>query len=180
MLIHLSDVLTEEGKCRTYEIPMNMKTVSYHGQDCEVIGDPVMQLTLMNQGNYEVALKLTGSFETRIPCDRCLEETLVSAELDVDTIIDCSEQFIPSTDVAEDEELPELQTYVTELHLDTDVLLKQEVPMVLPQKVLCQEDCKGICSQCGTNLNHSSCSCDEAPKDLRMAAILDIFNEFQS
>ena len=44
-----------------------------------------------------------------------------------------------------------------------------------PMKVLCREDCRGICSRCGANLNKGPCGCKEEPKDLRMAAIRDIF-----
>ena len=58
-----------------------------------------------------------------------------------------------------------------------DQLIIQELMLRVPAKVLCKEDCKGICYQCGKNLNYGSCDCREEPKDPRMAAILDLFNE---
>ena len=54
-----------------------------------------------------------------------------------------------------------------------------DVLMSWPLKVLCKEDCKGICSRCGKNLNEGPCGCAEEPKDPRMAAISDIFSKFK-
>ena len=46
----------------------------------------------------------------------------------------------------------------------------------MPVKVLCKPGCKGICKQCGHNLNEGECGCDTFVPDPRMAAIKDIFN----
>ena len=69
--------------------------------------------------------------------------------------------------------------YLTGMDLDVDRLVYLEVLMSWPLKVLCREDCKGICSRCGKNLNKGSCGCAEEPKDPRMAAISDIFSKFK-
>ena len=69
--------------------------------------------------------------------------------------------------------------YLTGMDLDVDRLVYLEVLMSWPLKVLCREDCKGICSQCGKNLNDGPCGCVEEPKDPRMAAISDIFSKFK-
>ena len=70
-------------------------------------------------------------------------------------------------------------SYLTGMNLDVDRLVYLEVLMSWPLKVLCREDCKGICSQCGKNLNDGPCGCVEEPKDPRMAAISDIFSKFK-
>ena len=46
-------------------------------------------------------------------------------------------------------------------------------------KVLCKDNCKGICSRCGANLNKGDCGCDTWVPDPRMAAIQDIFKQFK-
>ena len=48
-----------------------------------------------------------------------------------------------------------------------------------PIRVLCKDDCKGICSRCGANLNIQTCDCDTTGLDPRMAAIKDIFSKFK-
>ena len=70
-------------------------------------------------------------------------------------------------------------SYLTGMDLDVDRLVYLEVLMSWPLKVLCKEDCKGLCSQCGKNLNFGPCDCVEEPKDPRMAAISDIFSKFK-
>ncbi len=70
-------------------------------------------------------------------------------------------------------------SYLTGYDLDVDRLVYLEVLMSWPLKVLCKEDCKGICSRCGKNLNNGPCGCTEEPKDPRMAAISDIFSKFK-
>ena len=70
-------------------------------------------------------------------------------------------------------------SYLTGMNLDVDRLVYLEVLICWPLKVLCKEDCKGICSRCGKNLNEGPCGCKEEPKDPRMAAISDIFSKFK-
>ena len=60
-----------------------------------------------------------------------------------------------------------------------DELILEEVIPLLPTKVLCDEDCRGLCPVCGTNLNKEECGCDRTVKDPRMAAIQDIFKNFK-
>ena len=62
---------------------------------------------------------------------------------------------------------------------DTEVFISNEILVNLPMKVLCSENCKGICNRCGANLNMGSCKCDSAGQDPRMSKILDIFNQFK-
>ena len=63
--------------------------------------------------------------------------------------------------------------------LDVDELVYSEILVNWPLRVLCKEDCKGICSICGKNLNHGTCDCDHTDLDPRMAQIRDIFNKFK-
>ena len=47
--------------------------------------------------------------------------------------------------------------------------------MSWPSRVLCKEDCRGLCIRCGRNLNEGPCSCEEEAADPRMARIREIF-----
>ena len=55
-------------------------------------------------------------------------------------------------------------------------LVYEEILLGFPMKVLCQEDCKGICKVCGANLNQGECGCVRTEPDPRMSVIRDIFN----
>ena len=69
--------------------------------------------------------------------------------------------------------------YVISKTLDIDRLVLDELFTIIPMNVLCKEDCKGICKVCGTNLNKSTCNCDQTVPDPRMAVFSDIFNQFK-
>ena len=69
--------------------------------------------------------------------------------------------------------------YIHGYDLDVDELVYSEILVNWPLRVLCKEDCKGICSICGKNLNHGTCDCDHTDLDPRMAQIRDIFNKFK-
>ena len=71
----------------------------------------------------------------------------------------------------------EEQPYIEGYTLDVDALIRDELFLHLPMKVLCKEDCRGICPRCGANLNHGTCSCDVTELDPRMAVIRDIFGK---
>ena len=64
-------------------------------------------------------------------------------------------------------------------NLNVDELVCGEALLVWPMKVLCREDCKGLCPVCGQNLNLKTCDCDRTDLDPRMAKIRDIFKNFK-
>jgi len=53
-------------------------------------------------------------------------------------------------------------------------VLREQVLLALPLKVVCRENCKGLCPQCGMNLNQEQCSCTVLAEDPRWAALKDI------
>ncbi len=50
-------------------------------------------------------------------------------------------------------------SYYENESVDLGKILKEETVLVLPIKVVCQENCKGLCVNCGVNLNQSQCQC---------------------
>ena len=69
--------------------------------------------------------------------------------------------------------------YVTGCSLDVEQLVHNEILIHWPLRVLCKEDCRGICPKCGKDLNEGSCECDQTSPDPRMAVISDIFSKFK-
>ena len=155
MLIHLSEVSTSVGKTSQLNIPYSKNVFSSRLGEFPIVekGDAIFVFTCLEKGK----VKIDGSFSMKAvaPCDRCL----------CDVSVPVSVSFSVEIDTAEGEEL------------DTDKLLYNEILMKWPMKVLCKEDCKGICKKCGQNLNKGACNCDTIELDPRMAAIKDIFEK---
>lgn len=90
-------------------------------------------------------------------CRRCLK--LASGELTAEV----HEVFEP--DPVDGETYP-----LAHDQIDLEPLAREAVVLELPPAPLCEEDCRGLCARCGTDLNEASCSC-EAPVDPRWAAL---------
>lgn len=58
--------------------------------------------------------------------------------------------------------------------IDLDPILREQVLLALPMHAVCREDCRGLCSQCGQNLNEQQCACDQKVIDPRLAALKNI------
>ena len=63
--------------------------------------------------------------------------------------------------------------------LDLDELVAMDILLELPTRILCREDCKGLCNVCGQNLNTGSCNCEDTGLDPRMSVVRDLFKNFK-
>lgn len=61
--------------------------------------------------------------------------------------------------------------FYSEEHIDLSALIQEEVLLALPSQPLCREHCRGLCAQCGTNLNVESCGCRPLWRDPRLAVL---------
>ena len=62
-------------------------------------------------------------------------------------------------------------SYYRNDEIDLNELLREQFYLVLPMKPLCQENCRGLCSQCGTNLNTDTCECAPVWEDPRLSVL---------
>ena len=107
-----------------------------------------------------IELEAAASCIMEYSCDRCCE-TFKS-----DFSCSFKEIFKKEDSRVEDAQNPDAVVLKgTEIEIDEIVLAN--VLVNLPTKRLCHEDCKGLCPNCGNNLNQSSCNCDTRPADPR-------------
>lgn len=116
--------------------------------------------------------RLVGTLSTvlELTCSRCLEPF----SMPVDTNFDL--RFLPQTDnipgqdeEVEDEDLSE--TFYRDDVIDLGQLMDEQIYLMLPMKPLCKADCKGLCANCGTNLNVATCDCQVRWEDPRLAGL---------
>ena len=103
---------------------------------------------------------LKGALEggLRIPCNRCLEPVTCSYESEF------THYYSTSQEDAEEEGVGITAMDGDEINIEP--ILGEELVIALPTYVLCGVSCRGLCVQCGVNLNLEDCSC-EAPMDPR-------------
>ncbi len=170
MLINLSDVLTLEGKTAEYTVPIELESFSSKLGDFAVTSKTPIAFTFANIGTGKAKMDAKAKISFAAECDRCLTQTSVDLELSI-------ERVVISPDVeTEDEEESDSRQFMEDFQLDTEALVYQEILENWPMKILCREDCKGVCPVCGQNRNIRECGCDTFVPDPRMAVIGDIFN----
>lgn len=112
-------------------------------------------------------LDITVSFDFFGICDRCADDFKREYSFDIRKMV------VPHLEREEDDE----DYIITENNLlDLDDFVYQEIQLFLPQKMLCNDDCKGLCQTCGKNLNKGKCDCKKEV-DPRMAALLQLLDE---
>lgn len=169
MLMNLTDVFTSDGKVKKVTVPYEHDSFPYMGSDYNVKDKSEIALTLSNIGMGSVLIEGELQLTLEIPCDRCLQSVNVPLYV----------TFAHQVAAPDKEETPseeEEQCFMSGYELDIDALANNEILINMPVKVLCKEECKGICPVCGINLNEGECGCDTFVPDPRMAAIKDIFN----
>lgn len=173
MLIDLSEILSLEGKTQVVEAPVSMDSFQSKLGDFPVAEKEPLSLTITNTGKKVLKIEAKGRITVNIPCDKCLKD--VPTEFDINF-----EQEIDMQASKEDriKDLDEIN-YVTGCSLDVEQLVHNEILIHWPLRVLCKEDCRGICPKCGKDWNEGSCDCDQSSPDPRMAVNSDIFSKFK-
>lgn len=116
-----------------------------------------------------VILSYAADFKLRLHCDRCLDE------FERNFTVSCEQVLVTELNTDNDEYI-----VVEDYKLNTDELVLSDILLNLPSKLLCSRDCKGLCPQCGANLNHADCLCKKTDIDPRLAALSEFFNDDES
>lgn len=122
--------------------------------------------------------RLAGTVRTTIEltCGRCLETFRAPVHESFDVL------FLPHVEAPAGEETKveddDLTTaYYREHVLDLGQLMQEQFYLAVPMKPLCRDDCRGLCSLCGTNLNTGSCSCAVSWEDPRLAELRSLLKK---
>lgn len=166
--MNLTDFFSQEGKREEKSIPFPIQ--QFQGENIQNASS--LNLVFSNQGKGKAGIEGKAELDFLLCCDRCLKEVTEKVVIEFSRTVYAPEAI-------EDEEMKEDQQFIQEYELDIETLLKEELQLAWPSKVLCSEDCKGICKKCGHNLNEGKCECDDFVPDVRFANLMDIFNGAQ-
>jgi uncharacterized protein len=122
-----------------------------------------------------------GHVRTRVAldCSRCLEETQVPLEIDVEA------EYFPEIDVNTGQTLTmpddDLAFTIDQNHeLDLSEAVRQGLLLEMPMHAICNEACKGICPSCGADLNLGPCICRPEETDERLAPLRALLDGHQA
>ena len=121
--------------------------------------------------------RLVGTLSTvlELTCSRCLEPF----PLPVDAAFDLrympqTENIAGASEEVEDEDFSE--AFYRDDVIDLGQMMDEQIYLALPMKPLCRPDCKGLCPNCGTNLNVATCDCQVRWEDPRLSGLKALLN----
>ena len=172
MIIDISKVVKSINKEVSEEVSIELTSFESRLGDFPILQKSPVVLTITNQENKTLFIRGAVDITLSIPCGRCLEEVPTQLCFDIDKKLDITEGALVDDEMEEND-------YLIGFELDVDKLVYAEILVNWPMRVLCKEDCEGICNVCGANLNKGDCGCQRTELDPRMAAIQDIFSKFK-
>ncbi|MDE7323640.1 MAG: DUF177 domain-containing protein [Lachnospiraceae bacterium] len=170
MLVNLTDVFTNEGQVQELTVSYEADRFTNQFGTFLIKEKSPVALKLSNIGHAKALVHGNVHVTFVLACDRCLKDVDYTFDLSFNNEVVSPDYTGDDTD--EDDSLEIMEGY----HLNVDELVNNELLLEWPMKILCKDDCKGICKICGKNLNDGDCGCDDFVPDPRMAAIKDLFH----
>ena len=166
MLLGLSKIIDCPGASVSFQTSVDLSDLCY-GVTYPVSEPVLAQGTVRNTAGV---LVMTGDIHTCIHgvCDRCAA--------DFDREVDLPINVVLVTEMANEENEDEWVFPLEGDSADLDDIVRTVFVLNLDSKLLCKEDCKGICHRCGKNLNDGPCNCQKE-LDPRFAALKQLLDK---
>ena len=150
-------------------------TIDFRTRDFRQVAPLTVELAAELDGNE---IHIVGRLATQLElvCARCLEPVKQELAPSFDL------RYRPVAAISREEEI-ELRAQEVEVGFYTGEglfladLLAEQVHLAMPMKVLCREDCRGLCPSCGANLNRERCRCGPRAVDPRLAPLAALLGE---
>ena len=129
---------------------------------------------ITNTAGY-MRMHITASIDYVAACARCLTEINGSFTFDL-------EKTVAPREVLSDLDEDRLDDYaiIDDGFLDLDSRILEQLEVEFPFRFLCKEDCRGLCSKCGKNLNEGECDCNHKEIDPRFAPLQKLLDQMKN
>ncbi len=166
MLLDLKPIMATPGDTIPFLESFDLSDLCY-GVSYPVSEAVIAEGTVRNTAGV---LVMKGTVRTRIHgvCDRCAGEFQRDVSFPIDAVL--------VTELSSEEDEDENIFPLVGDSADLEEIVRTVFVLNLDSKLLCREDCKGICPRCGKNLNLGKCDCRKEP-DPRLAALAQLLEK---
>ena len=142
---------------------------------------------------YDMDFSFTEPVRVSLSINRCIETFMMKGQIcclisggcccclaPTEQPVEASMRLLLQRKQASEEELEAVQDQEFEIldpgarEVDLKDFIREEIILELPLQIYCRESCKGLCAQCGHDLNRGQCSCDKDSVDPRWATLGDL------
>ena len=165
MVLDVSQLIQNDGAVKEIETSFSLDNMFFNGLDIVFTTPFKLKGTVKNiAGTLYLELNADVSFETQ--CARCLDTVSENMSFEI-------YEVFSKTPSENDDEVTVLESG----NIDLDDVVENAFVGMLPINYVCSEDCKGLCPECGCNLNYETCSCDTDNIDPRLAVLKNFLKD---
>lgn len=137
--------------------------------ECDFVAPIAIELTAMQEYDH---IRVDGSVATkvRLRCSRCIEEY----EADISSTFTLFYNKTSGVPLDAEQELQDADFLTVSYegdYIDFTAEIEEQLVMEVPYKPLCSDECVGLCSKCGANLNNGDCGCGREEPSFKFSAL---------
>ena len=163
MRLDLRNVIHIPDAKAPFQLQVDLSDLEFYGR--KPIVRPVQAQGCVTNHAGALVLEGTARSELDLVCDRCGKPFTREKVVELNSLV---------AQELEDEENDEI-LLLEDGTVDLGELSREVFILNMPTKLLCREDCKGLCPGCGVNLNYEVCRCKKEvdPRLAKLAQLLD-------
>lgn len=163
MKINIGQLKKELGGTQSFSFQTSTEELALNQYEETWAGNIMVEGMVTNKGTY---YEVTGTINATLneSCSRCLE-TVVS-----DLTIPFSEEFRQDGSEEIEDSGFDYSCFSGD-EMDITDVIRENILLAKPLKSVCSENCRGLCPECGANLNISTCGCNPSKIDPRLAVL---------
>jgi uncharacterized protein len=158
MRLNLRDIINIPGASVTFDYEPDLSEVTYDSVSAVKPGSRGKVAVKHSAGVLKFSADVEG--DTICTCARCLKEFENPVHQHIETLLSDGER---------DDDDPDVYLLKGD-EVDVDEIIFTDFILSMDQRLLCREDCKGLCPKCGADLNNGPCTC-KSEIDPRLAAL---------
>lgn len=159
MKLQFSSLYSRREREKSINYEFKMDNFHFEGELIEPASNVSVE-GVVSSKERELVVSLHVRTKLKIACSRCLDTFIYPIDFEIE------ERFTNVDESGNDD-----VTFVKSDELDLTDFIEREIISTLPIKRLCSEKCKGLCHNCGKNLNIESCTCNSDDIDVRLAGL---------
>ena len=164
MLLQLKSLFVGEVTTLPIDCQLDCSDLEWYG--AYPLREPVSVTGRVENRAGIVKLTAQAAYTLDTQCDRCLAPIHRQEQLVVEHVL------VTSLNREDTDEFIVVEDYT----LSLDELVRSDLILGMPMKVLCKEDCRGLCPMCGKNQNEGACGCRRETVDPRLAVLKDLLD----
>jgi uncharacterized protein len=174
MFINLSEIMSRNQSVENIDAQLELDQFTYYQEKVSIKDGISMIMSITDSNDQNVSINGTLKTLLQLNCDRCNAPLNYSLHVEFSKMINLGDA--EDNDEA-NEANEELEGVVTGNLLDVNKFALNEIYLNFPMKVLCKDDCQGVCQKCGANLNEKSCACEKSDIDPRWLGLKNLYEE---